>query len=338
MKRNVLLRVALAAMLSLTLLLASCEQEPASVGQTTNPTGEITKSTADTERTDAEDTLLFFELRVCLGYEGKLFLVNEDSEVYVIPYDETTYQIVRSDGTEVIDVRELALGDRVRVEHTGEATVDGFRRFDYIRTIVKTLDASLQQGNIHGVVVSVGDTLLVHPHPETVLDIFRVSHEACYEIPLQGVPLVDGSSESGMLSAAELKVGDFVEVKVSQSILDSALQLTVVGAPKQLSDAYSISRCKNTVKLVTVGEINGDRLFFEGVMLGRTLFDEGKVRDPFGRILTFEQVKVGDVLEVQFSGEVMLSSPGQYSHIHTVKYLGVAEGYPTTPIQPREEG
>ena len=330
MKKNVWIYSILTGIISLSFLLAACGKTENPIEQ---PTEATTAQTESTQHTVVSRVYFSDELRVCLRDAGELILMDAESKLYAIPYDEATCQIIGVDGAVLIDVSELETGDRVRVEHNGDITADGMIRFSYVYSISKELDASAQQCVIHGVVVSAGETLVIHPYPERMLTgADQTDREACYEIRLTGVPCLDSM---GMLSESEWKVGDFVEVQLSQEALDAATQATVAGAPKQLGDVYSISRCENNVRKMAVREIQSDRLILEDVALGRNLFDEGKVLDTNGRVVLFEHVRVGDVLEVQYGGLTMPSLPGQLSHIHIVWFLGIVADYPTMPIQPR---
>ena len=168
---------------------------------------------------------------------------------------------------------------------------------------------------LHGLVCRAGEILLVHPEPWRVLDPADVDPADCLEIPLAGVSLTEAMPPLPIEDIAEIRVGDFVQVRYSEK-MESA------NRPKKV---YSVARCGNVVKEMKVEEIREDRLVIGNTFLNRAYFDRGQVLDAAGNPVAFEDVSLGDLFEVRYDGWIKASSPGHFDDLHVVRLLKTAE-------------
>ena len=168
---------------------------------------------------------------------------------------------------------------------------------------------------LHGLVCRTGETLLVHPEPWRVLDPADVDPADCLEIPLAGVPLTEAMPPLPIEDIAEIRVGDFVQVRYSEN-------METANRPRKV---YSVARCGNVVEEMKVEEIRENKLVIGNTFLGRAYFDRGEVLDALGNPVAFEDVSLGDLFEVRYDGWILASSPGHFNDLHVVRLLKTAE-------------
>lgn len=323
MKNHVLHSLTAAALLAVMLMSASCGREntpPDPAGSQHEHTSSVTTTvdTAPAESTTwVSDICVETAVRVCRVGDGQLLLMEESGMTVAVSYDAASGNICKDDGTVMLNVSSLDVGDVIRVTYNGDLKGGDPGSYGHIYEMVKTADASDESdGGTHGIICRAGDSLLVYPRPADVLDITRIDPDGCYEIPLTGIPVVDGTTGE-LLSAQDLKVGDFV------TVLHSGARTTKT--PVRFGTIFSVTRCANLTMQMTVTSIRaGEALVLGDVLLERMYFDRGEVSDTAGKAVAFEDVSVGDVFELQYSGEITASSPAQLNHIHTVRLIKTA--------------
>ena len=169
---------------------------------------------------------------------------------------------------------------------------------------------------LHGIVCQTGETLLVHPEPWLVLNPANVDPADCYEIPLSEVTVRQSLLPDSTVEIEDIQIGDFVEVRHSETMASS-------NRPKEI---YGVVLCGNVVNQMSVTEVqvNLNRILLGDIALSRSVFDEGLVWDTSGNAVSFEEVSVGDLFEVQHRGEFLASCPGWFGHLHVIRRIKTA--------------
>lgn len=300
MKKN--LYVISTAILLTLLLLTSCEGKEQQVNTSISET-----SSAVTEMTQPphqETDVTVSEVKVCTWRGGQVTVMEQDGSAVSIPYDENTHQIRLADGSAGPRMNDLWIGDQLVIyRKAGEIIrVEILERGEDVR--------------LHGIVCRVGETLWVHPHSQEVLDPAKVDPADCYEIPLRGVPVGNRLPPDPTMSAEDLKVGDFVTVYHSEQMVSS----------NQPDEVYSVIRCGNVVEQMTVSRVNEEmeQIWLDDVELSVGNHENGLILDGSGKALSIADISVGDVFEVQHSGEILTSFPGQFGHFHFARRIKTA--------------
>ena len=298
----------LAVMLSLIMIFAaSCgrqrEQAIASASDEMTKTGE----TALAVETPYISDVLIISGRVCRRDSGLFGIMEPDGNVIVFPYDRDTLCLPLADSGSVT-IEPFEIGTKMRIYY--RAGEDGA----YGEIVKMEAEDEYAPVFLHGIVCRTGETLLVHPEPWRVLDTAKVDPAECYEIPMTGVPLVWRMTHEWIEDINTVQVGDYVMVYHSET-MDTA---------SRPSEVYRVIACGNVNKQMTATVLSEKRILLNGIQLSRSIFDNGKVLDMTGNVISFEDVSTGDLFEVQHGGEILTSSPGQFGHLHSVRRIKTA--------------
>ncbi len=318
----------LVVILSLMMILAaSCgrreEQGIAtSASDMTEAMSDISASVEDPTCTEeAVDVFPYATARFCFADEGQAVVILEDGALLSLSYDTVSGDICNRSGKAVLNISALELGDVLRISYSMEDAA-GHPDSTEICDIVKKVDASSKCAESRGcfMVISVdGSTLLVHPRPQEVLDFAKIDPTECYVIDTAGLPIVDEQDITKVLSVSELKPGDFV------TVMDTGKRSA--DKPARLASVFSVTRCAHVTEQRTVTSIyeGADHVLFGDVSLPRSYFDRGDVVDIRGNRVSFEDVSVGDLFEIQHDGNLTASVPAKLGRIYTVRRIKTIE-------------
>ena len=270
---------------------------------------------------EAVDVFPSATARFCFADEGQAVVILEDGALLSLSYDTVSGDICNRSGKAVLNISALELGDVLRISYSMEDAA-GHPDSTEICDIVKKVDASSKCAESRGcfMVISVdGSTLLVHPRPQEVLDFAKIDPTECYVIDTAGLPIVDEQDITKVLSVSELKPGDFVTVK------DTGKRSA--DKPARLASIFSVTRCAHVTEQMTVTSIyeGADHVLFGDISLPRSCFDRGDVVDIRGNRVSFEDVSVGDLFEIQHDGNLTASVPAKLGRIYTVRRIKTAE-------------
>ena len=278
------------------------------------------------------------ERTATLTYSGvsdeKILLMTEDGEVLRFTYSysgfthETKYPFpcYTSVGS-VLKLADIREGQRMTIRYTGDDLSKIFAKKQYkkIREL-RALELPAGATTQFGVVKEIGeDRLLVYFG--RCDDIADIAPADCTYVPIRHVPILPDDLFADREQEIKIDVGTYVRVFHSGET-----------AERTLADVYSVRVCMQVItKQFRVTRILNDAFWIHGdddtMRLGHGIFDDGEVFEN-GKPVNADSIRIGDVLEVAWSGMVAQSYPGQFGSVYAVRvakrtdeveYLGVVK-------------
>lgn len=264
-------------------------------------------------------------------WEGRvLHLMDPYGNVMSVEYGDTFPFMFYTTSMTEAKPANLRPGTLVRIEYTSGTPTEIFEKKQYEKLIsLRVLEYPETAIKDFGVVKAVEDDRLL-VYLGRCDDINDIDRSACTYVPTKYVPVLTRSWASDDVLSEKIEIGDYVSVHHNGVLRE--------GAPRECTDVYSVSVYKTvTVQQFLIAEIESKSFVITNerntIRISAGLFDSGYVFEN-GQPVSADSIHIGDVIEIEWSGEVLASFPGQLSDFYVarivsrtdeIEYLGVVK-------------
>ena len=209
----------------------------------------------------------------------------------------------------------LRPGTLVRIEYTSGTPTEIFEKKQYDKLIsLRVLEYPNEAIQQFGVVKAIeGERLLVYLG--RCDDINNIDRSACTYVPTKYVPVIFESWASDDSTPKVIKVGDYLTVHHNGVIQEG-----------ECTDVYSVRVYQHIVKRqFTVTAVESKSFLVSNdhhseIRLSVGVFDSGCVFEN-GKPVSADSIRIGDVIEVEWGGEILESYPGQFASFYVARII-----------------